>query len=156
MAVKSMIDSLESEFYRNKLKVSDLNFNSASDMLNSIDDILLDGGEFICERFTDLAHEFAFDFGDMESEEFEDAKWKCIELAYSVLKKKYEKEYLVNSLSNEEILALVEEKCILEGKVKVEPHAVAFTDVPIKLSHFAKQRSRWARGMIEGLREVKP
>lgn len=41
-------------------------------------------------------------------------------------------------------------------KVYFEPHAVAFTDVPIKLSHFAKQRSRWARGMIEGLREIKP
>lgn len=48
-------------------------------------------------------------------------------------------------------------KMLAEGrKVYFEPHAVAFTDVPIKLSHFAKQRSRWARGMIEGLREVKP
>lgn len=41
-------------------------------------------------------------------------------------------------------------------KVYFEPHAVAFTDVPIKLPHYVKQRSRWARGMIEGLREVKP
>lgn len=41
-------------------------------------------------------------------------------------------------------------------RVYFEPHAVAFTDVPTKLSHFIKQRSRWARGMIEGLREVKP
>ena len=41
-------------------------------------------------------------------------------------------------------------------KVYFEPMAIAFTDVPTKLSHFAKQRSRWARGMIEGLREVKP
>lgn len=42
------------------------------------------------------------------------------------------------------------------NRVYFEPMAVAFTDVPIKLSHFVKQRSRWARGMIEGLREVKP
>ena len=41
-------------------------------------------------------------------------------------------------------------------KVYYEPFAVAFTDVPSKLSHFIKQRSRWARGMIEGIREVKP
>lgn len=41
-------------------------------------------------------------------------------------------------------------------KVYFEPLAVAFTDVPTKFSHFARQRSRWARGMIEGLREVKP
>ena len=36
-----------------------------------------------------------------------------------------------------------------------EPHAVAWTDVPTKLSHFTKQRSRWARGMIEFLRKHK-
>ena len=44
----------------------------------------------------------------------------------------------------------------INKKVYYEPMSVAFTDVPIKLSHFARQRSRWARGMIEGLREVKP
>lgn len=48
-------------------------------------------------------------------------------------------------------------KMLAENKrVYFEPHAVAFTDVPVKLSHFIKQRSRWARGMIEGLREIKP
>lgn len=41
-------------------------------------------------------------------------------------------------------------------KVYFEPMAIAFTDVPTKFSHFTKQRSRWPRGMIEGLREVKP
>ena len=48
-------------------------------------------------------------------------------------------------------------KMLAEDKrVYFEPMAVAFTDVPTKFSHFAKQRSRWARGMIEGIREVKP
>jgi len=41
-------------------------------------------------------------------------------------------------------------------KVFFEPLAVAFTDVPNSLGHFAKQRSRWGRGMIEGLIEIKP
>ncbi|MGL5312462.1 MAG: glycosyltransferase, partial [Peptostreptococcaceae bacterium] len=41
-------------------------------------------------------------------------------------------------------------------KVYFEPLAVAFTDAPIKLIHFIRQRSRWARGMIEGLRAIKP
>ncbi len=41
-------------------------------------------------------------------------------------------------------------------KVYFEPYAISFTDVPTKLQHFARQRSRWARGMIEGLRLVKP
>lgn len=47
---------------------------------------------------------------------------------------------------------------LLERKNKVffEPLAVAFTDVPTSFTHFVRQRSRWARGMIEGLRAIKP
>ena len=41
-------------------------------------------------------------------------------------------------------------------KVYFEPLAVAFTEVPITLRSFARQRSRWARGMIEALKKVKP
>jgi poly-beta-1,6-N-acetyl-D-glucosamine synthase len=41
-------------------------------------------------------------------------------------------------------------------KVYFEPLAVAFTDVPESFVHFARQRSRWARGMIEAFKRVKP
>ncbi|ATW24033.1 glycosyltransferase family 2 protein [Candidatus Formimonas warabiya] len=41
-------------------------------------------------------------------------------------------------------------------RVYFEPLAVAFTDVPVVLKHFFRQRSRWARGMIEALRLFKP
>jgi len=41
-------------------------------------------------------------------------------------------------------------------KTYFEPLAVAFTDVPVELRHFARQRSRWARGMIEALKQIKP
>jgi biofilm PGA synthesis N-glycosyltransferase PgaC len=41
-------------------------------------------------------------------------------------------------------------------RVLFEPTAVAFTDAPDKIKHFMRQRSRWARGMFEGLREVPP
>ena len=41
-------------------------------------------------------------------------------------------------------------------KIYFEPYAVAFTEVPANMSHFIKQRSRWARGMIEALRDMKP
>lgn len=41
-------------------------------------------------------------------------------------------------------------------RVYFEPLAVAFTEIPTSFSHFAKQRSRWARGMIEALKEMKP
>lgn len=42
------------------------------------------------------------------------------------------------------------------GKVYFEPLAVAFTEVPSTFKHFFRQRSRWARGMIEALKIIKP
>jgi biofilm PGA synthesis N-glycosyltransferase PgaC len=39
------------------------------------------------------------------------------------------------------------------GRTIFEPTAIAFTDAPVRFSHFVRQRRRWARGMIEGLRE---
>jgi biofilm PGA synthesis N-glycosyltransferase PgaC len=39
------------------------------------------------------------------------------------------------------------------GRTVFEPTAVAFTEVPSRWAAFARQRRRWARGMIEGLRD---
>ena len=44
----------------------------------------------------------------------------------------------------------------LDRRVFFEPLAVAFTSAPEDLRVFARQRSRWARGMIEGIRTVPP
>ena len=41
-------------------------------------------------------------------------------------------------------------------KVYYEPTAISFTEVPNTIKHFVRQRSRWARGMIEALKETKP
>jgi biofilm PGA synthesis N-glycosyltransferase PgaC len=41
-------------------------------------------------------------------------------------------------------------------RVLTEPTAIAFTDAPTHVSHFMRQRARWARGMIEALRSVPP
>lgn len=38
------------------------------------------------------------------------------------------------------------------GLVQYEPCALAETVVPDRVSHFMRQRSRWARGMLEGIR----
>jgi hypothetical protein len=38
------------------------------------------------------------------------------------------------------------------ARVYYEPSAVAFTAAPARLIHLARQRARWARGMIEGIR----
>ena len=40
--------------------------------------------------------------------------------------------------------------------VYYEPSAVAFAAAPTRLVHLARRRARWARGMIEGIRSVKP
>ncbi|HEY7197543.1 MAG TPA: glycosyltransferase [Gaiellaceae bacterium] len=42
------------------------------------------------------------------------------------------------------------------GIVQYEPVALGFTVVPEKLGHLLRQRSRWARGMFEGLRGNPP
>jgi biofilm PGA synthesis N-glycosyltransferase PgaC len=42
------------------------------------------------------------------------------------------------------------------GIVQYEPCALSFTAVPENLTHFLRQRSRWARGMFEGLRRNPP
>lgn len=41
-------------------------------------------------------------------------------------------------------------------RVFYEPYAIAFTEVPMTLKHLSRQRSRWARGMIEAIKAVKP
>jgi len=41
-------------------------------------------------------------------------------------------------------------------RVLFEPTAVAFTDAPVRLRHFMRQRARWARGMLEGISAVPP
>lgn len=41
-------------------------------------------------------------------------------------------------------------------RVFYEPFAIAFTEVPENLIHLCRQRSRWARGMIEALKAVRP
>lgn len=43
---------------------------------------------------------------------------------------------------------------MLKGGYRIgfEPTAIGFTEVPTSLGHFARQRRRWARGMIEGFK----
>jgi poly-beta-1,6-N-acetyl-D-glucosamine synthase len=41
-------------------------------------------------------------------------------------------------------------------RVLFEPTAVAFTDAPVLVTHFLRQRARWARGMLEGIATVPP
>jgi poly-beta-1,6-N-acetyl-D-glucosamine synthase len=42
------------------------------------------------------------------------------------------------------------------ARIYFEPMAIAFTSAPETFTIFARQRARWARGMIEGLRTIPP
>jgi biofilm PGA synthesis N-glycosyltransferase PgaC len=42
------------------------------------------------------------------------------------------------------------------GIVQYEPCALSFTAAPLRLEHFMRQRSRWARGMFESLKKNPP
>lgn len=42
------------------------------------------------------------------------------------------------------------------GRIYYEPLAVSFTSAPESARQFVRQRARWARGMLEGLRAVPP
>jgi biofilm PGA synthesis N-glycosyltransferase PgaC len=42
------------------------------------------------------------------------------------------------------------------GIVQYEPCALSFTAAPVAVAHLMRQRSRWARGMLEGLRKNPP
>lgn len=76
--------------------------------------------------------------------------------AFSIYKTKIVKELGGWSDAIGEDIVLTWKMLMQNKKVYFEPLAVSFTDVPTKFSHFYRQRSRWARGMIEGLRLVKP
>jgi biofilm PGA synthesis N-glycosyltransferase PgaC len=47
-------------------------------------------------------------------------------------------------------------KMMQHGRVFYEPLALAYTTAPATLYSLGRQRSRWARGMIEGIRTVPP
>jgi poly-beta-1,6-N-acetyl-D-glucosamine synthase len=44
----------------------------------------------------------------------------------------------------------------LRGLVLYEPVALGFTKLPTRMNHFLRQRSRWARGMFEGIKVNPP
>ena len=84
-AVSKMVESLlyQAEYHEKSLKGMTIkNFNSF------LDDLFNDGGEIRCEKFTDLAMEYALQFGEIESTPFNNKQWSCIESAIETIEKK--------------------------------------------------------------------
>ena len=50
-----------------------------------LDDAFEDGGFARCEKFLDKIDPYALQFGPLESERFDDAKWATIKIAFQML-----------------------------------------------------------------------
>jgi hypothetical protein len=63
--------------------------------VNDFDILFNDGGEARCEHFTDLAWDYAFQFGVIDDYDnkngFEAHRWRCVESAMKILQKEYNK-----------------------------------------------------------------
>lgn len=83
--VKSMVESLtyQAEYHNKSLEGLTIeNFNIF------LDDLFNDGGEIRCEKFGDLAMEYALQFGELESTPFTNKQWDCIEAAIKIINRR--------------------------------------------------------------------
>lgn len=73
--VDRMVASLKEVAEQNNVSLEGIRISNFNTFL---DDAFNDGGEVRCERFADLAWDYAFQFGELESIQFMNAQWKCI------------------------------------------------------------------------------
>lgn len=65
-----------------------------------LDDTFNDGGEVRCERFCDLAWPYALQFGNIDSEGFDDARAKCHDAAIEEVIKRLKRMGLIGENYN--------------------------------------------------------
>lgn len=78
---KEMNESLKEQARQHDVDIEDIRELFEDHKVNNLDELFNDGGDVRCEHFTDLAMEYAFQFGELESDPFMKAQWKAIELA---------------------------------------------------------------------------
>ena len=57
-----------------------------------LDDLFADGGEARCVYFVDLVDEYALQFGDFETVEYENAQWRVLDRALAIFEKATKKD----------------------------------------------------------------
>lgn len=77
--ISAMIFNLENKLNDEGLSLTKLDYRDTGYFLESLDDIFLDGGIFRCENFTDIAIPYALNFGELESNSFEEAIHECVQ-----------------------------------------------------------------------------
>jgi hypothetical protein len=81
-AVGKMVESLLDAAKSNGKSLKGLTYENFNTFL---DDLFNDGGEIRCEQFTDLAIDYALQFGELESDSFNVAQHKCIKKAIEMI-----------------------------------------------------------------------
>jgi hypothetical protein len=85
--VQEMADSLIEYAEHNEVSLEGLTIDNFNTLL---DDRFDDGGYARCEKFTDLAWPYSFQFGEIESNAQSNAQWKCIKAAIKEVNKRLE------------------------------------------------------------------
>ena len=83
-----MITALEKRLKEEGAELNDLDFSSPENLHTSIDEID-PTGQIRCEDFMDHSWEYAGQFGELEDDEFEDAQWRCLEVATQILRERF-------------------------------------------------------------------
>lgn len=84
--VEEMVDSLEQVSEEYVVTLEGINRNNYEEEIDNRFDI---SGEVRCERFTDIAIDYSFQYGGLETESFRDAQAEAIKKACDIIEKRY-------------------------------------------------------------------
>lgn len=83
-----MIKALEARLREECVLLSDLDFSSPVALHTSIDEVD-PSGQIRCEDFMDHSWDYASRFGAIGETEFENAQWRCLEVAIKILQERF-------------------------------------------------------------------
>lgn len=86
-AISVMLNNVENKLEDEKIDTKELDFSNVQSFIDSLDEVLLDDGEFTSECFMDIAIPYALNYGELDSPDFTDAIWECIEEVFNKLKR---------------------------------------------------------------------
>lgn len=79
--VEDMVESLKEKAEIEGVSIEDIRELFEEKRINELDELFRDGGEARCDHFTDIGMEYALEFGEIESEGFDNAFYEVVEKA---------------------------------------------------------------------------
>lgn len=89
--VSVMVANFKNRIEDEKISLEEFDLSDSLSFVSSMDNVFLDGGEFRCEGFMDIAIPYALNFGELESDTFYDALWECVDETFKKIKEESEK-----------------------------------------------------------------